>query len=137
MDTATLTILFEDPFWVGLYQRRRAGTYQVCKITFGPEPRDNQVYDLLLRHWHELRFTPPLPDRTAAERRINPKRQQRAIHREVTPGLPGTKAQQALQAQREQGKAERTIQSRRQREREEQRRYALRQQKRKEKRRGH
>ena len=92
MDTATLTILFEDPFWGGLYQRRRGGTYQVCKITFGPEPRDHQVYDLLLRHWHELRFTPPLPDRTAAERRINPKRQQRAIHREVAPGLPGTKA---------------------------------------------
>ena len=137
MDTATLTILFEDPFWVGLYQRRREGTYQVCKITFGPEPRDHQVYDLLLRHWHELRFTPPLPDRTAAERRINPKRQQRAIHREVAPGLPGTKAQQALQSQRAQRKAERTVQSRQQREQEAQRRYALRQQKRKEKRRGH
>ena len=137
MDTATLTILFEDPFWVGLYQRRRDGAYQVCKITFGPEPRDNQVYDLLLRHWHELRFTPPLPDRAAAERRINPKRQQRAIHREVAPGLPGTKAQLALQAQREQGKVERTVQSRQQREQEAQRRYALRQQKRKEKRRGH
>ena len=137
MDTATLTILFEDPFWVGLYQRRRDGAYQVCKITFGPEPRDNQVYDLLLRHWHELRFTPPLPDRAAADRRINPKRQQRAIHREVAPGLPGTKAQLALQAQREQGKVERTVQSRQQREQEAQRRYALRQQKRKEKRRGH
>ena len=137
MDTATLTILFEDPFWVGIYQRRRDGTYQVCKITFGPEPRDNQVYDLLLRHWHELRFTPPLPDRAAAERRINPKRQQRAIHREVAPGLPGTKAQLALQAQREQGMVERTVQSRQQREQEAQRRYALRQQKRKEKRRRH
>ena len=136
MDTATLTILFEDPFWVGLYQRRRDGAYQVCKITFGPEPRDNQVYDLLLRHWNELRFSPPLFDR-AAERRINPKRQQRAIHREVVPGLPGTKAQQALQAQQERGKAERTVQSRQQREQEAQRRYALRQQKRKEKRRGH
>ena len=68
MDTATLTILFEDPFWVGLYQRHRDGTYQVCKITFGPEPRDNQVYDLLLRHWHELCFTPPLPDRAAGPR---------------------------------------------------------------------
>ena len=137
MDTATLTILFEDPFWVGLYQRHRDDTYQVCKITFGPEPRDNQVYDLLLRHWNELRFSPPLPDRAAEERRINPKRQQRAIHREVVPGLPGTKAQQALQAQQERGKAERTVQSRQQREQEAQRRYALRQQKRKEKRRGH
>ena len=133
----SLTVFFEDPFWVGIVQRTDGARLKACKITFGPEPRDHQVYDLMLRHWQELRFTPPLPDRTAAERRINPKRQQRAIHREVTPGLPGTKAQQALQAQREQGKAERTIQSRRQREREEQRRYALRQQKRKEKRRGH
>ena len=27
---AVLTVLFEDPFWVGIYERREGRTYQVC-----------------------------------------------------------------------------------------------------------
>lgn len=37
---STLTILFEPPFWVGLYERVDGGKYEVCKITFGAEPKD-------------------------------------------------------------------------------------------------
>ena len=36
---AVLTVLFEDPFWAGIYERREGRTYQVCKITFGAEPK--------------------------------------------------------------------------------------------------
>ena len=35
---STLTISFEAPFWVGLYEREEEGLYQVCKIPFGAEP---------------------------------------------------------------------------------------------------
>ena len=38
MAASTLTILFEDPFWVGLYEREEDGRYSVSKITFGAEP---------------------------------------------------------------------------------------------------
>lgn len=137
MDTATLTILFEEPFWIGLYQRVRGDTCQVCKITFGAEPRDSQVYDLLLKRWHLLRFGPPLPAASGGERAVNPKRMQRSIHRQVSPSGLGTKAQQALKLQREQDKARRITRSRQRRAEEEARRYALRQEKRREKRRGH
>ena len=30
----SLTILFEDPFWIGLYERFDEDKYEVCKITF-------------------------------------------------------------------------------------------------------
>lgn len=57
--------------------------------------------------------------------------------RELTPAGIGTKAQQALGLQREQGKAARRVQTRAEREREQARQFQLRQTKRKEKHRGH
>lgn len=48
---AKLTVFFQEPFWVGLYERWTEGLLQVCKITFGAEPKDYQVYEFLLNHW--------------------------------------------------------------------------------------
>lgn len=93
---STLTVTFEDPFWIGLYEREEDGQYQVCKILFGAEPKDAQVYAFLQRHWRDLTFSPPLPAETAVRPRPNPKRLQRAIQKQLdTPAL-GTKAQRAL-----------------------------------------
>ncbi len=36
---SSLTILFENPFWIGLYERIDGDKYEVCKITFGAEPK--------------------------------------------------------------------------------------------------
>ena len=61
---STLTISFEAPFWVGLYEREEEGLYQVCKIPFGAEPKDYEVYAFLQRHWKDLtspRLFPPAP----------------------------------------------------------------------------
>ena len=30
---SSLTIMFEDPFWVGIYERYDDGQYEVCKIS--------------------------------------------------------------------------------------------------------
>ena len=46
---SSLTILFEAPFWIGLYERMDNGKYEVCKITFGSEPKDYEVYEFLLK----------------------------------------------------------------------------------------
>lgn len=136
MGYSRLTVFFEDPFWVGVYERTDGGRYEACKITFGAEPKDYEVWDFLLKNWGSLRFSPSLPVSDAAERKINPKRMQRAIHSQLQSSGVGTKAQQALQLQREQRKQERKTVSREQREAEKERRYALRQQKRREKHRG-
>ena len=137
MDTATLTVLFEAPFWIGLYERQGSSGYQVCKITFGAEPRDFEVYELLLHRWHTLRFTAARPDGAGSEERVNPKRMQRLIHRQTEPGRVGTRAQQALSAQREQDKTERRASRRQARQERQAQAYEARQQKRKEKHRGH
>ena len=134
---AELTVWFEDPFWVGLYERRSGGTYEVCRIVFGAEPRDCEVYAYLLENWRRLRFSPSMEEKGPVERRINPKRMRRQIERSLQRTGTGTKAQQALKLQQEQGKAARVRRSREEREAEAERQFALRREKRREKHKGH
>lgn len=134
--TAKFTVLFSDPWWVGIYERTGGGRYEVCKITFGSEPRDCEIYDFLLKNWHRLKFGPSIPsERPAEEKRLNPKRMQRQAREEMRSG-PGTKAQQALSFAREQGKQERKALTREQRRAESERQYALRREKHRQKHRG-
>jgi len=133
---SNLTILFENPFWVGLFERVDGSQYEVCKITFGAEPKDYEIYDFLQKNWRKLTFSPPIKTDQVQERRINPKRMQREINSHLENKGIGTKAQQALQLQREQAKVERKAQSREQKEAERERQYALRQEKKKAKHRG-
>ena len=132
-----LTVLFEEPFWVGICEREFEGRYEVSKITFGAEPKDYEIYDFILKNYHKLRFSPSLEASAMAERRLNPKRMQREIDKLLQNTGIGTKAQQALKLQQEQVKSERKSRSRKQREAEKQRQFELRQEKRKEKHRGH
>lgn len=132
----TLEILFEDPFWIGLYERFDEDKYEVCKITFGAEPKDYEVYEFLLKNWGKLQFSPPIKTELAEERKINPKRMQREINNHLQNRGIGTKAQQALKLQHEQNKLARKTKSREQREAEQERQYALRQEKKKAKHRG-
>ena len=136
MGVSMLTILFQDPFWIGLYEREENGQYQVCRIVFGAEPRDQEVYLFLLEHWRKLRFSPAVAGTLPTERVRNPKRRQREVQRETQSAGIGTKAQQALKLQREQGKLERNVRSRQEKEAEETRKFQLRQEKRCEKHRG-
>ena len=41
MNTGTLTVLFEDPFWIGLFEKTDNEGLHVCKVTFGAEPKNN------------------------------------------------------------------------------------------------
>ena len=34
-----LTVFFEDPFWVGVFEHIEDGKLSVAKVTFGAEPR--------------------------------------------------------------------------------------------------
>ena len=101
---ANLTVRFEDPFWVLLYERGGGGTYEACKLPFGAEPGDQEVYAFLLENWRSLRFSPPVAAKGPFERKVSPKRARREAQRAVRPAAIGTKAQQALALQREEGK---------------------------------
>ena len=130
-----LTVFFEDPFWVGVFERISDGKLSVCKVTFGAEPKDYEIYAFVLRNHGRLKFSPSV-EAEAKKTSHNPKRIQREIQRQVQNTGIGTKAQKALKLQQEQMKTERKTESRRRLEEEKQLRFEQKQQKRKEKHRG-
>ena len=130
-----LTVFFEEPFWVGVLERVSDGKLSVCKVTFGAEPKDYEIYDFVLKNYYQLRFSPAVAT-DVKEAGRNPKRMQREVQKQVQNTGIGTKSQQALKLQQEQLKIERKTVSREQREAEKQRQFELKQQKRKEKHRG-
>lgn len=132
-----LTVFFEEPFWVGIFERVYGDRMEVAKVVFGSEPKDFEVYNLILQDFNDLRFSRPVVVDEEAERRINPKRMQRKIRREVSGEGVGTKAQQAVKAGFEAAKQERKHISKKRREADEQLRYEMRQAKKKEKKKGH
>ena len=137
MNSSTLTILFEAPFWIGLYERSEEGRYSVCKITFSSEPKDYEVYDFILKNWSVLKFSPSVKSDTSIERRVNPKRMQREINSQLKAGSGmGTKAQQALKLQHEQAVKERKALCREKTDAEKERRFALKQEKKRARHRG-
>lgn len=130
-----LRVFFEEPFWIGILERVENGKMTVCKITFGPEPKDYEVQDFLAKNYYSLRFSPAVAA-VVKEKRVNPKRMQRQVHRELGDLGTGTKSQQALKLQQEQKKIDRKAVSRERKEAEAQRQFELKQQKKKEKHRG-
>ena len=137
MDRAvgSLTVFFEDPFWVGVFERVDQGKLSACKVTFGAEPRDCEVLEFILKNYDKLRVSPAV-EAPVKETARNPKRAQREARRQVGESGVGTRSQQALKLQQEQQKTQRKQQSRERQAAERERLFALKQQKRKEKHRG-
>ena len=133
---ARLTVWFADPFWVGVYEREAEGRLEVCRHTFGAEPKDGEVWQWLLSAWRGLDFSPAVEAPRRPSGRENPKRARRQARNRPEKTGAGTKAQQALQLQREARRAERAQRHRQRDAAEEERRFRLRQEKKKEKRRG-
>ena len=134
---ATLTVYFEDPFWVGVLTRREGQALTAARIVFGAEPKDCEVYAVLLARYHALRFGGRVEAQRHTPAPANPKRRQREASRAMAQAGAGTKAQQALQLAREAGKLQSRIVRRDVRLAEEARRFDLKQAKRREKHRGH
>lgn len=130
-----LTVYFENPFWIGVFERTEKGKLSVAKITFGAEPKDQEVYGFILKYYYSLKFSPSVTT-AVKEKKRNPKRIQREIKRQLHNTGIGTKSQQALKIQQEQNKYERKTRFVEQKQTEKRRIFELKQQKRKEKHRG-
>ena len=127
MDKASgkLTVYFEEPFWVGVFERIEDGKLFVAKVTFGAEP-----------YYFSLKFSPAV-ETVVKDIKRNPKRMQRVAKKQTMETGIGTKSQQALKLQQEQNNQERKERSRKKKEAEEQRIFELKQQKKREKHKGH
>lgn len=131
----TLTVFFENPFWVGVIEEIDNNTLVVSRIIFYHEPKDYEIYKYLLYKYSQLKFSPTV-EMTVKDKCLNPKRMRRVIQSQINNTGIGTKSQQALKKQQELNKQERKKVSHQQKEIEKKKRFALKQQKRKTKHRG-
>ena len=126
MNTCKLTVLYNEPFWVGIFEVEEGECYKASKVTFGAEPKDAEVYEFLLKNYYKLNFvnieSEDHEKKLKKRKKENPKMLQRSI---------------ALKKLHEENKIERKKRTKEEREAEEERLYRMKQQKRKEKHKGH
>ena len=131
-----LTVYFEEPFWVGIFERIEDGKLFVAKVTFGAELKDYEVLEYVQKYYVSLKFSPAV-DTVVKDINRNLKRMQREARKQMQKTGIGTKSQQALKLQQEQNKQERKIRSKEKKEADELRMFELKQQKKREKHKGH
>ena len=131
-----LTVYFEDPFWVGVFERIENGKLSAAKVTFGAEPKEYEVQEFINKHYYHLKFSPAIKT-DVKDVKKNPKRAQRDAKKQTLENGIGTKSQQALKLQQEQNKRVRKERSRMEREAKNNRLFELKQLKKREKHKGH
>ena len=131
-----LTVYFEEPFWVGIFEHIEDGKLSVAKVTFGVEPKDYEVQEYIQKYYFGLKFSPAV-EAIVKDIKRNPKRMHREVKKQTIRTGIGTKSQQALKLQQKQNKQECKIRSREKKEAEELRMFEMKQQKKREKHKGH
>jgi hypothetical protein len=133
-----LTVFYEDPFWVGLFTISEGATARYCRVVFGKEPSDREIYEFVQRNYRNLHFSESLPAAPAVPSIKNPKRRQREAGRNLQQRTGEKKSYQLIKETLKQGqKAVRKADRKQLQEEQEAHILQVKQTKRKEKRRGH
>lgn len=134
------TLFFEKCYWVGAFERTDKEGYAVARHIFGAEPADAEVHAFVLSHYAELKFG-DAKEITVQIQRMNPKRIQREVRREMAKMLesakPSTFAQDYMREEMEKKKLQKKVMSSAQKQVRKEEQFDLKQKKRKEKHRGH
>ncbi|MCC0700047.1 YjdF family protein [Clostridioides sp. ZZV15-6383] len=130
-----LTVLFEEPFWIGVFERQDGKKYEACKVVFGAEPKEVEVYEFILERFFSLDFGSIKLEKNVTKDKIGYKRMQRKIKKEQE--TVGTKAQNAIKLQYEERKQDKKNLAKNRKEEEKERLFNLKQEKRKSKHKGH
>lgn len=135
--SGSLTVYFESPFWVGVFETIENGKIQCSRVVFGPEPKEYEVYEFVSKNYYELRYSKPLEVELHEKKKINPKRLHRDISRATKEIGISTKSQAAIKLEQESRKEERKKISKEKREQEKKLKFDMKQEKKKEKKKGH
>ncbi len=140
MASIRATIFYDKRYWVGVFERTDVEGYAVARHIFGAEPKDPEVYAFVLNHFHELNFG-KLKELKLEIKRMNPKRVQREVRREMQKiketTKPSTLAHDYMREELEKKKIEKIHQSSAEKQARKDEQFDVKQQKRKEKHRGH
>ncbi len=134
----SLTVYYEDPFWVGLFEETDDDAlYKCCRVVFGEEPTGPELFDFIRKRYSQLSFTSVPLEEAEERKKTNPKRLAREINRQMNEFPRLNKAYEVIRLGYEQKKDLLRKADRERREIEEEKDFRLRCEKRKKKHRGH
>ena len=117
---ATMTVFFEDPFWVAVLEIHDREGVRATRHVFGAEPTDAELYQFLLRYGGAMLARAELCTAVDGDRPVsvavrNPKRLARDAARAAQLARPSTTAQEAVRKEvelRKRASAERSREDR-------------------------
>ena len=118
-----------------MFEQEYEGTYQVCRVTFGQEPKEDEILEFLQTQFTQLSFSLEAIVKQHVKIK-NPKRLQRMVKKQVNQKV-SSKSKELLQLQYEERKKISNHQSSVQKQLLKQEKFERKQQKRKEKHKGH
>jgi len=74
-----MTVCFENPFWIGVFEEIVDGNIRIGKIVFGAEPKDYEIYEFLNKNWKNLKLSNETKIQNSGKKITNPKRLQGLI----------------------------------------------------------
>lgn len=95
------TIYFEDPFWVGVFERTEESGYAVARYVFGAEPGQAEILSFAHSQFQLLKFSQIKSTAMMTEKVESYKHRQHRIRHEANQTGVGTQAQQVLKAEYE------------------------------------
>lgn len=136
----TVTVCLENALWVALFERIYEDKLTAARVIFGKEPTDPELYEWLLEHYDQLKFSAP-QNFTLTIKRKNPKRMLREVKREMEKAAGTMRkeslAQEALRLDLEKNKKVKKSQSKAEKEAAKEQQFSAKQEKKKQKKRGH
>lgn len=114
-----LTIYYDGQFYIGLVEIKTGNTLKAYRHLFGKEPKDQDILEFVnhellnLIENHEQKGVSIKKD---SQKKINPKRLQRKVSKELKQAGVSSKAQEAIKKEYEQRKKIKIVKNKQQRE---------------------
>lgn len=132
-----MTVVFEQPFYKGIFERFDEDQYAIAKINLGTVlPKTRDIYQIILTDWNRISFT-NVGKISMKAHKMNPKRRQRNAQKQIHARFQGSKSQQAIQLTYENQKKNFRKQKHNQILKQKKQQFEIRQLKKKQKHRGH
>ena len=106
----SLTIYHDGQFWVGIIEVVEDGKFKAFRYVFGAEPKDTEILDFIhhkLLNLINQSIHSGLDVKIKSNKKINPKRLQRQVAKEINKVGISTKAQEAMKQEYEEKKKSR------------------------------
>ena len=135
----SLTIYHDGQFWVGIIEVVEDGKLKAFRYVFGAEPKDTEILDFIyykLLNIINQSVHSGLDVKGKANKRINPKRLQRQVAKQINKVGVSTKAQEAMKQEYEEKKKRKKKRAKQYREELENQKYLMKKQKAKSKHKG-